>query len=845
MHISSRASVWSLLLLCMFGLVGCGGGGTGGGATANPNGTVTDTTATTMGSKTTKVMAEIGRVGRGGMLLKGKLRAGAFPSADVVTVAASTSSTRSHALVLSEPTAGCPVITRPEKLTSAGFTITLDYGAGCVDTFDGVTRSGKIVLQFSNVIVDLQSGDLQSATVSWTFNQYSVGDSAFDGSVIINVNSPILETWDVNVTTKTPASTEVLRTKSTVTTAADTDIETVNGEGTRTGGPDGDVAIKFSNLQFDFDNAITPLVCQDPVGGRLSIMGNKAATLDFAIPDPGCGFASESVDGAAPQQVFLHDATNIKTDLRVTIAAPPGLTVGSLGSYATSFVNAGPFAAHQASANITLSGVALQAVSIDKGTCSSTNSVVCTITMGTLNPGDSTSVQIAVTPSATGQLTTNAALGSADVSATNLSLSNASAITSIVSSTTSNSLSTISLKPAGAAIPIGGRQQFTAIDKDGNTLNFYGGWRSSNEDVATIDDWGVVTALKSGTTIITANIAGATSSPVPLTVTTDTIIKLDLPANDLIYDPRSSRLYASVPSSAGARGNTITIIDPQTAHIERSIFVGSEPNKLAISDDGQFLYVGLDGIGAVRRFDIATQTPGLQFSLGADQHSGLRSAKDIKVVPGQPHSIVVAMVYSMIQPSFAGITAFDDNTPRPNVIGQFINTAYEIYSLAFSKDSSTLYGLDVNNKLLVMSLDASGITIVNTVPGISGITIELDNGVLYSGNGQAVAADTYQLLGKFDGLTWYNPLVSDSKLGKLFALVSNSPFYGTGNAIVAYDLNTFVPLAPLTLPAAVYDNMRVSLVRWGDSGLAFTGGTAFDTYHPIFLVHWGWMSGTN
>src|SRR5687767_1147826 len=90
------------------------------------------------------------------------------------------------------------------------------------------------------------------------------------------------------------------------------------------------------------------------------------------------------------------------------------------------------------------------------------------------------------------------------------------------------------------------------------------------------------------------------------------ISSIPLLANDLVYDPVSQRIYASVSSDAGAEyGNTVTVINPLTRKIEDSVFVGSEPNRLAVTDDGQSLYVGLDGAGAVRRLDIPTRTAAL------------------------------------------------------------------------------------------------------------------------------------------------------------------------------------------------------------------------------------------
>jgi YVTN family beta-propeller protein len=69
----------------------------------------------------------------------------------------------------------------------------------------------------------------------------------------------------------------------------------------------------------------------------------------------------------------------------------------------------------------------------------------------------------------------------------------------------------------------------------------------------------------------------------------DEIHEISLVANDILYDPFSRRIYASVPGGAGTAGNSVTVIDPATRAIGASVFVGSEPGQLAISDNGQYL----------------------------------------------------------------------------------------------------------------------------------------------------------------------------------------------------------------------------------------------------------------
>src|SRR5713101_7372691 len=61
------------------------------------------------------------------------------------------------------------------------------------------------------------------------------------------------------------------------------------------------------------------------------------------------------------------------------------------------------------------------------------------------------------------------------------------------------------------------------------------------------------------------------------TAQTDLIRQMPITANDVIYNPSTKMLYASVPSSVGAGGNSIATIDPVTGAIGTSVFIGSEP----------------------------------------------------------------------------------------------------------------------------------------------------------------------------------------------------------------------------------------------------------------------------
>src|SRR5260370_34180913 len=68
---------------------------------------------------------------------------------------------------------------------------------------------------------------------------------------------------------------------------------------------------------------------------------------------------------------------------------------------------------------------------------------------------------------------------------------------------------------------------------------------------------------------------------------------LDLPANDLVWDPYAQRIYASLPSSYGSQGNTIAVINPFAGKPSAYNFAGTLPNQLAPSSDSHYLYVAL------------------------------------------------------------------------------------------------------------------------------------------------------------------------------------------------------------------------------------------------------------
>jgi len=316
--------------------------------------------------------------------------------------------------------------------------------------------------------------------------------------------------------------------------------------------------------------------------------------------------------------------------------------------------------------------------------------------------------------------------------------------------------------------------------------------------------------------------SGATLGP----ILAQNVRVLNLPTNDIIYDPVSQRIFVSVPSIVGpGLGNSITAIDPVTGAIESSVFVGSEPGPLAISNDGQFIYVGLFGARAIRRYDIATATAGLQFSLGVDPRYGQYFAEDIEVLPGAPHSVAVSRTRNLI-PRHAGVAVFDDGVMRPNTTQVHIGSN----RIEFSDSASLLFGMDNESTggataLREISITPDGATETAAharfIEGNFRGDIEYEQGVLYVTSGHAYDPSTLTIVGTYDS---HGPVEMDPVQGNVF-FVETDTFGDT--TLKRFDLTTF--LLQDSIPLAGVSGVARSAARWGPDAVAFntSGGQLF------------------
>ena len=329
-----------------------------------------------------------------------------------------------------------------------------------------------------------------------------------------------------------------------------------------------------------------------------------------------------------------------------------------------------------------------------------------------------------------------------------------------------------------------------------------------------------------------ANPGGQTTTALTMTVrtagyaTATSTSRMTLHARDLVWDEATGRIHVSVPESAPAHGNHIVAIEPVTAATTASVFVGSNPTRLARSEDGQFLYVGLDGANAVRRVALASLTPGLQWSLRTGEVAG-----QIRVLPGMPGSVAVSGHNLGISPSFIGVTIFDNATPRPQISASHTGGS----RIEFLESASALYGYNNQHtgfEFFTIGVDALGARHLNATSNlISGFSTNIAGGAgrIYGSDGSVVDAELQIRMGGLAGSG--SAVLVEPTTGRAYML--------TTSGITVYDINTFQSLGTVGVSGVVFGDVGKfggqRLVRWGSDGIAFLDDDElFIVRSPIF-----------
>ena len=295
-------------------------------------------------------------------------------------------------------------------------------------------------------------------------------------------------------------------------------------------------------------------------------------------------------------------------------------------------------------------------------------------------------------------------------------------------------------------------------------------------------------------------------------------------SKDMVFDPADQLIYLSVPNTS-ANGNAIAVLDPATIRIAGEQFAGSNPNVIAISDDGQFLYAGIDGSSSVQRFTLPGLGTDISYSLGFAGFLGPQFALDLQVAPGSPHATAVTLgTWNSSPAALGGIEIFDDATVRPTIAKGFGpggggGVLYD--SIRWGSDANTLFAAnteDTGFDFYTLSVNSSGVALTKDYPStFSSFTnrIHFDSGtkLIYADDGHVIDPTTGLAMGNF-GVS--GPMVPDSTLNRAFFAKA----VGTSMVVIyAFDLTHFSSVSSINISNVAGNPLR--LIRWGQNGLAF------------------------
>jgi hypothetical protein len=531
---------------------------------------------------------------------------------------------------------------------------------------------------------------------------------------------------------------------------------------------------------------------------------------------------------------IVKDLSSTSADLGVTLAASGGTATGTNTTYTATVTNAGSAAATNVAltAQLPASGVLISAIP-SAGTCSTSGSVTCNL--GGLANGASATVKIVMTQTLAGNTTATVAVNGSENDPAS-SNNQASATVTVTGSAYNLTPALSAISPA--AIESGSSDTTITVTGTGfssgatvmlGTSALTTSYTSNTTLTATVPAAQLANLGWAAITVSNPAPGGGASNALPLTVYS----VITLGVNHILYEPYTRKIYASVGSgSTSVAGNSIAAITPETGSVGTPVYVGSQPTKMALSDDGNILYALLGGANSVARFNLQTQTTEFTFSPPFTNY-GVSSTgfRDVAVQTGSENTIVVDFGYT------SGMALIDVNpTAKTAAIrgagtGLYTGTSLQFYN----PQTLYLFNSDTWNTLDDYPITASGFSYgathtSSTLLHFGAFQLRGKLGFAIQGGVADVTTSPATQVGYYPPLVQYSgsqQVAPDPSLGQVFFLSSTSSAdtsYGGPDGIVAYNQGTFLPNETLPLNMATIEGNTsytgVDLVRWGQDGLA-------------------------
>ncbi len=285
---------------------------------------------------------------------------------------------------------------------------------------------------------------------------------------------------------------------------------------------------------------------------------------------------------------------------------------------------------------------------------------------------------------------------------------------------------------------------------------------------------------------------------------------LGVDAGDMAYDESRGIIWLSVRASAVEHANSVIGVDPETLEVEQVIPVGPDPVVIALSADGGFLYVGLQGAPGYQQIDLADQTVSAVYPLSSDPSNPLHVA-DMAVLPDDPEAVAISR-RRLNSSGNRGVAIYEAGVARPNQTDVFSPSN----QISFGDRSNMLFTFNTEGSgrdFYRMTVDENGVRVADANRGFPAGTFA--DGWFVGAEGTVF--DPYELLIIADldtrdlSSSYMGPGVADRELKRIFRIY--------GRSLGIYETNTFTLQRTIEIPGI--EGRAVQLVRWGERGLAF------------------------
>ena len=259
-----------------------------------------------------------------------------------------------------------------------------------------------------------------------------------------------------------------------------------------------------------------------------------------------------------------------------------------------------------------------------------------------------------------------------------------------------------------------------------------------------------------------------------------------LNAADAAYSTSTGSVYV-------ANDDGITVWNPNTLEVDRTVALADGPSTIALSPDGETLYIGFADAGVVKAMDLKSFAVSEGIELGNYRDGEPLLAKDIEPVRDGSGKLAIAMQ--------TGVAVYDDGVRLEDAVDWIDRIGYvgdSLYGFRNQSSDYTLYELEINNTG-VIAIDS----LRNFLDGYDTDFFDA-NSLIVGSTGRLVDFPAQSMLGEMNGGFQYRGSLQRDQVGLgvkgVYDPVSGQFHFLRQEYLITYDEDRLVPTSVYRSP---------------------------------------------